>query len=90
MSVRRVLAIGARVFLGLLAFALLAFSAWAWWTHPKRPTDSFFVWPAGKDVFKVSDRIVGLRLGAITLDAPVADTTHEEVMACMTMGAVRR
>ena len=44
-----------------------------------------------EDVFNVSDRIVGLRLGEITLDAPVAETTHEEVMACMTMGApVRR
>jgi simple sugar transport system ATP-binding protein len=44
-----------------------------------------------EDVFAVSDRIVGLRLGEITLDAPVAETTHEEVMACMTMGApVRR
>jgi simple sugar transport system ATP-binding protein len=43
-----------------------------------------------EDVFKVSDRIVGLRLGEITLDAPVAETTHEEVMACMTMGAAAR
>jgi ribose transport system ATP-binding protein len=43
-----------------------------------------------EDVFKVSDRIVGLRLGEITLDTPVAETTHEEVMACMTMGATRR
>ena len=40
-----------------------------------------------EDVFAVSDRIVGLRLGEITLDAPIAGTTHEEVMACMTMGA---
>jgi simple sugar transport system ATP-binding protein len=43
-----------------------------------------------EDIFKVSDRIVGLRLGEITLDAPIAETTHEEVMACMTMGATRR
>jgi ABC-type sugar transport system ATPase subunit len=43
-----------------------------------------------EDVFKVSDRIVGLRLGEITLDAPVAETTHEEVMTCMTMGASAR
>jgi ABC-type sugar transport system ATPase subunit len=43
-----------------------------------------------EDVFKVSDRIVGLRLGEITLDTPIAETTHEEVMACMTMGATRR
>jgi ribose transport system ATP-binding protein len=42
-----------------------------------------------EDVFAVSDRIVGLRLGEITLDSPIADTTHEEVMACMTMGAFR-
>jgi simple sugar transport system ATP-binding protein len=42
-----------------------------------------------EDVFKVSDRIVGLRLGEITLDTPIAETTHEEVMACMTMGATR-
>ena len=37
-----------------------------------------------------SDRIVGLRLGEITLDAPIAETTHEEVMTCMTMGASAR
>jgi simple sugar transport system ATP-binding protein len=43
-----------------------------------------------EDVFAVSDRIVGLRLGEITLDAPIAETTHEEVMACMTMGAPLR
>jgi simple sugar transport system ATP-binding protein len=42
-----------------------------------------------EDVFKVSDRIVGLRLGEVTLDTPIAETTHEEVMACMTMGATR-
>jgi simple sugar transport system ATP-binding protein len=43
-----------------------------------------------EDIFAVSDRIVGLRLGEITLDSPIAATTHEEVMACMTMGAFRR
>jgi ABC-type sugar transport system ATPase subunit len=43
-----------------------------------------------EDVFAVSDRIVGLRLGEITLDSPIGETTHEEVMACMTMGAFRR
>ncbi len=44
-----------------------------------------------EDVFNVADRIVGLRLGEITLDAPIGETTHEEAMACMTMGApVRR
>ena len=44
-----------------------------------------------EDVFNVADRIVGLRLGGITLDAPVVETTHEEVMTCMTMGtSVRR
>ena len=40
-----------------------------------------------EDIFAVSDRIVGLRLGDITLDAPVAETTHQEVLMCMTMGA---
>jgi ribose transport system ATP-binding protein len=40
-----------------------------------------------EDIFKVSERIVGLRLGEITLDKPVGETTHEEVMACMTLGA---
>ena len=41
-----------------------------------------------EDVFKVCDRIVGLRLGAVTLDSSVSRTTHEEVIACMTMGKV--
>lgn len=40
-----------------------------------------------EDIFKVSERIVGLRLGEITLDTPIDKTTHEEVMACMTLGA---
>ena len=40
-----------------------------------------------EDVFAVSDRIIGLRLGEITLQAPTSETTHEEVIACMTMGA---
>lgn len=39
-----------------------------------------------EDVFNVCDRIVGLRLGTVTLDSATADTTHEEVIACMTMG----
>ena len=44
-----------------------------------------------EDVFRVCDRIVGLRLGFVTLDSPVAATTHEKVIACMTMGqALRR
>ena len=44
-----------------------------------------------EDVFGVCDRIVGLRLGFVTLDSPVAATTHEKVIACMTMGqALRR
>jgi ABC-type sugar transport system ATPase subunit len=40
-----------------------------------------------EDVFAVADRIAGLRLGQVTLDTPVAKTTHEEVIATMTMGA---
>jgi ribose transport system ATP-binding protein len=43
-----------------------------------------------EDVFAVSDRIVGLRLGEVTLEAPTSETTHEEVIACMTMGARAR
>jgi ribose transport system ATP-binding protein len=43
-----------------------------------------------EDVFAVSDRIVGLRLGEVTLEAPTSETTHEEVIACMTMGAQAR
>lgn len=39
-----------------------------------------------EDVFKVCDRIIGLRLGAVTLNAATSQTTHEEVIACMTMG----
>jgi ABC-type sugar transport system ATPase subunit len=36
------------------------------------------------DVFAVADRTVALRLGRITLDKPMADTSREEVVACMT------
>src|SRR5581483_9774851 len=36
------------------------------------------------DVFAVADRVVALRLGRVTLDAPMADTSREEVVACMT------
>jgi ABC-type sugar transport system ATPase subunit len=36
------------------------------------------------DVFAVAQRVVALRLGRITLDAPVQQTTREEVVACMT------
>ncbi len=36
------------------------------------------------DVFAVADRAVALRLGRITLDKPLADTSREEVVACMT------
>jgi ABC-type sugar transport system ATPase subunit len=42
-----------------------------------------------EDVFAVADRIVVLRLGAIALDTPTSDTSREEVMACITMGASR-
>ena len=40
-----------------------------------------------EDIFAVSDRIVALRLGEISLDSPVGETVHEEVLSCMTMGA---
>ena len=36
------------------------------------------------DVFAVADRIVALRLGRITLNAPLDATSREEVVACMT------
>jgi simple sugar transport system ATP-binding protein len=36
------------------------------------------------DVFAVGERVVALRLGEITLDAPLAATSREEVVACMT------
>jgi ABC-type sugar transport system ATPase subunit len=36
------------------------------------------------DVFAVAQRIVALRLGRITLDSPVYETTREQVVACMT------
>jgi ABC-type sugar transport system ATPase subunit len=36
------------------------------------------------DVFSVADRIVALRLGRVTLDAHLDDTSREEVVACMT------
>jgi simple sugar transport system ATP-binding protein len=36
------------------------------------------------DVFAVADRTVALRLGRITLDKPMSETSREEVVACMT------
>jgi D-xylose transport system ATP-binding protein len=36
------------------------------------------------DVFAVAHRIVALRLGSISLDTPVSQTTREKVVACMT------
>ena len=36
------------------------------------------------DVFAVADRIVALRLGKVMLDTPVAATSREEVVECMT------
>ena len=36
------------------------------------------------DVLAVAHRIVALRLGRISLDAPVHSTSREEVVACMT------
>jgi ABC-type sugar transport system ATPase subunit len=42
------------------------------------------------DVFSVAQRIVALRLGRITLDVPLAHTTREEVVACMTGVSLRQ
>lgn len=36
------------------------------------------------DVFACADRVVALRLGEITLDQPLAATSRQEVVACMT------
>jgi ABC-type sugar transport system ATPase subunit len=36
------------------------------------------------DVFDVADRIVALRLGKITLNTKLSETSREEVVACMT------
>jgi simple sugar transport system ATP-binding protein len=36
------------------------------------------------DVFAVAQRVVALRLGHVTLDAPIHQTTREQVVACMT------
>jgi ABC-type sugar transport system ATPase subunit len=36
------------------------------------------------DVFAVAHRVVALRLGRISLDAPVEQTSREQVVACMT------
>jgi beta-glucosidase len=55
MNLRRALGLAAWGLLGFVGFALVAFSLFAWWTHPKRRTDSVFVRSAGKDVFKLSD-----------------------------------
>jgi D-xylose transport system ATP-binding protein len=43
-----------------------------------------------EDIFAVSDRIVALRLGEVSLDTPVSKATHEDVLTCMTMGAQAR
>jgi ABC-type sugar transport system ATPase subunit len=40
------------------------------------------------EVFAVADRIVALRLGRVTLDARLDDTSREEVVACMTGAAI--
>jgi ribose transport system ATP-binding protein len=37
-----------------------------------------------EEVFSVADRIVALHLGEVSLDAPVAETNHDEVLKCMT------
>ncbi len=37
-----------------------------------------------EDVFAVADRIVALRLGKVTLNARLEDTSRVEVVACMT------
>ena len=55
MNVRRGLRLGARIVLALLAFGVLAFSVAAFWTHPKRRTDSLFVRPAGPEIFKLAN-----------------------------------
>ncbi|HEY5906805.1 MAG TPA: glycoside hydrolase family 3 C-terminal domain-containing protein, partial [Vicinamibacteria bacterium] len=55
MRLRRVLKTALKVLLGLVAFALVVFLAYDFWTHPKRSTDSFYVRPAGPNVFKLSD-----------------------------------
>jgi len=67
MTLRRAFRLALRVLFGLLAVVVLAFLLFNWWTHPKRSTDSFYVFTAGKDVFKVSDIPPG---GALT-DAQV-------------------
>jgi simple sugar transport system ATP-binding protein len=36
------------------------------------------------DVFAIADRVIALRLGQITMDAPLADVSREDVVACMT------
>ena len=68
MNLRRALRIGARVGLGLVAFLFLAFSVVAWWTHPKRTTDSVFVRPAGPDFFKLGELPRGPELGEAAVE----------------------
>jgi ABC-type sugar transport system ATPase subunit len=36
------------------------------------------------DVFAVANRVVAMRLGSVTLDAPLSETSREQVVACMT------
>jgi beta-glucosidase len=55
MDPRRALRLAAGVVLAVVALAVAVFSAWAWWTHPKRSSDSFYVLRAGEGVFKLSD-----------------------------------
>jgi beta-glucosidase len=55
MSLRRALRLLGGAVLGVVALAFVVFSAWAWWTHPKRATDNIFVRRGGPEVFKLSD-----------------------------------
>jgi simple sugar transport system ATP-binding protein len=36
------------------------------------------------DVFAAADRVVAMRLGRVMLDKPLAETSREEVVTCMT------
>ena len=72
MNLRRALRLGARIALGLTVFLFLAFSVVAWWTHPKRTTDSLFVRPAGSDVFKLADLPRGQELGEAAVEGYVS------------------
>lgn len=81
MNLRRALGLTAKVAMGGLGFVVVGFVLFNFWTYPKRSTDSFYVRPAGKDVFKLSD----VPQQPVPTEAQVEGYV-DRLMAEMTMG----